>query len=87
MRTQVDDVDLAHNVRHGVQLVLEPLLNEFDVARITNMSVASVRRWRLKKVGPRAVRLGTAIRYRAEDLKAWMDSRPTVGGGQSELRG
>jgi hypothetical protein len=33
-------------------------LNEHDVARITGLSVASVRRWRLLKIGPRATKIG-----------------------------
>ena len=34
-----------------VDSVLETLLNEHDVARITGLSVASVRRWRLLRQG------------------------------------
>lgn len=61
---------------------IETLLNEHDVARITGLSVASVRRWRLLKTGgPRATKIGVAVRYRPQDVKAWLDSRPTIGGG------
>jgi len=56
------------------------LLNERDVARITGMSVASVRRWRLLRQGPRFLKLNAAVRYRAEDISAWLESRPTGGG-------
>jgi predicted DNA-binding transcriptional regulator AlpA len=65
---------------------LETLLNEHDVARLTGLSVASVRRWRLLKIGPRATKIGASVRYRPADLKAWLDSRPTIGGGNSEGR-
>jgi predicted DNA-binding transcriptional regulator AlpA len=58
------------------------LLNEYDVARITGLSVASVRRWRLFKKGPRYIKLGAAVRYRAEDVSAWLADRPTGGGEQ-----
>jgi predicted DNA-binding transcriptional regulator AlpA len=61
----------------------EVLLNEHDVARITGMSLASVRRWRLLGQGPRATKIGAAVRYKPEDLKVWLDSRPTIGGGPS----
>jgi predicted DNA-binding transcriptional regulator AlpA len=60
---------------------IETLLHERDIARITKLSVASVRRWRLLKIGPRATKIGAAVRYKPEDLKAWLDSRPTTGGG------
>ncbi len=58
---------------------LEILLNEQAVARITGLSVASVRRWRLLKQGPRYLKLGAAVRYRPEDVLAWLESRPTGG--------
>ena len=57
----------------------EKLLNEHDVARITGLSVASVRRWRLLRQGPKFLKLGSAVRYRSEDLAAWLSSRPTGG--------
>jgi predicted DNA-binding transcriptional regulator AlpA len=60
---------------------LPTLLNEYDVARVTGLSVASVRRWRLFKLGPKYLKLGSAVRYRAEDVRAWLETRPT-GGGQ-----
>jgi predicted DNA-binding transcriptional regulator AlpA len=58
---------------------LESLLNEFDVARITGLSVASVRRWRLLRQGPKYLKIGSAVRYRSDDLAAWLQSRPTGG--------
>jgi predicted DNA-binding transcriptional regulator AlpA len=60
------------------------LLNEQDVARITGMSVASVRRWRLFRRGPKYLKIGAAVRYRPEEISAWLESRPS-GGGQSAL--
>jgi predicted DNA-binding transcriptional regulator AlpA len=62
---------------------LEELLTEHDVARITGLSVASVRRWRLLRLGPKFLKLNSAVRYRPEDLSAWLESRPT-GGQQAE---
>jgi predicted DNA-binding transcriptional regulator AlpA len=62
---------------------LESLLNEFDVARITGMSIATVRRWRLFGAGPKYLKLGAAVRYKRDDISAWLESRPT-GGGQQE---
>jgi predicted DNA-binding transcriptional regulator AlpA len=57
------------------------LLNEHDVARITGLSVASVRRWRLIRQGPQYLKIGAAVRYRSEDLSVWLQSRPTGGTG------
>lgn len=63
------------------------LFNEREVARITNMSVASVRRWRLLRQGPRFIKVSkSAVRYRPEDVSAWLESRPTGGGQMSEAK-
>ena len=64
---------------------IETLLNEHDVDRITGMSVASVRRWRLLRQGPKYLKIGSAVRYRSEDISAWLNSRPT-GGEQIRAR-
>jgi predicted DNA-binding transcriptional regulator AlpA len=62
------------------------LLNEHDVARITGLSVASVRRWRLLRQGPKYIKIGAAVRYKPEDISAWLESRPSGGGHQAEAR-
>jgi predicted DNA-binding transcriptional regulator AlpA len=64
---------------------LESLLKEHDVARITGLSIASVRRWRLLRQGPKYLKLGSAVRYKPEDVSAWLASRPS-GGEQAEAR-
>ena len=56
------------------------LLNEYQVAELIGMSVATVRRWRLFRQGPRFLKIGAAVRYKAEDLAEWLESRPTGGG-------
>jgi predicted DNA-binding transcriptional regulator AlpA len=58
---------------------IDNLLNEHDVARITALSVASVRRWRLLGIGPKYIKIGAAVRYRAEDLRTWLETRPSGG--------
>jgi predicted DNA-binding transcriptional regulator AlpA len=64
---------------------LETLLNEHDVARITGLSVASVRRWRLLRQGPKYLKIGASVRYKPEDISAWLESRPS-GGGHPEAK-
>lgn len=61
--------------------ILEPLLNEKDISRITGLSLASTRRWRLNNQGPPFIKIHAAVRYRVADLRAWLASRP-VGGEQ-----
>ena len=60
---------------------LTSLLNEADVARITAMSLASVRRWRLLGRGPRFIKIGAAVRYHPHAVEAFLKSRPS--GGES----
>jgi len=57
------------------------LLTERQVAERLALSVATLRRWRLLGRPPRWIKLGSAVRYKSEDIAAWLDSRPT-GGGQ-----
>ena len=65
---------------------LHPLLHERDVARITGLSLASVRRWRFLGQGPKYLKIGSAVRYKPEDLAAWLETRPR-GGEQHPLQG
>jgi len=43
------------------------------------ISIASLRRWRLLRKGPKYVKVGAAVRYLPVDLTAWIASRPTGG--------
>lgn len=61
---------------------LESLLKEHDVARITGMSLGSIRRWRLFRRGPRYIKIGSAVRYRPDDVERFLNSRPSAGGAE-----
>jgi len=54
-------------------------LNEREVAAVLAVSVASIRRWRLLNQGPRFLKIGASVRYRPEDVEAWLHSRPSGG--------
>jgi len=54
-------------------LQLEILLTEYEYARITKRSVASVRRDRLLQQGCPYVKLGALVRYRPEDVRAHLE--------------
>jgi predicted DNA-binding transcriptional regulator AlpA len=55
------------------------MLNERDVARITGMSVQTIRRWRLFRSGPKYLKIGVAVRYKPADIAAWLEARPAGG--------
>jgi predicted DNA-binding transcriptional regulator AlpA len=53
---------------------LNSLLTEYDVARILNVSVATIRRRRLLKQAPVPVRVGASVRYRPEEISRFIES-------------
>ena len=48
------------------------LLKDTEIARMLEVSVATVRRWRLLNQGPRYLKLGASVRYRLEDLQEFL---------------
>jgi excisionase family DNA binding protein len=55
------------------------LLTELEVAERLRVSLACLRRWRLERRGPRFLKVGSLVRYPAEELDRWINSLP-VGG-------
>lgn len=55
------------------------LLMEPEVADRLRVSLACLRRWRLEKRGPRFVKVGSLVRYPAEELNQWIESLPAGG--------
>ena len=52
----------------------EALLTIDDVAALVNMPVASLRYWRVLGAGPRGFIIGRRLRYRLDDVLAWIDA-------------
>jgi predicted DNA-binding transcriptional regulator AlpA len=59
--------------------MLNELYTETDVAKYLRVSLACLRRWRLEKRGPKFMKVGSLVRYRPEDIPAWLNSLPTGG--------
>ena len=55
------------------------LMTEREVSKRLNVSLASLRRWRLLRRGPAFLKVGSLVRYRPEDLEEWLTSRPMGG--------
>ena len=55
-------------------------VDERFVAQYFQVSLATVRRWRLVGRGPRYRKLGALVRYSVQDLKVFEDSLPSNGG-------
>ena len=59
------------------------MLTDHEVAESYGLTVYCVRRWRYEGRGPKFLRLGGAIRYRAKDVQEFMDSCVVLPGEQS----
>jgi len=46
-----------------------------ELAELLQVPVKTVYTWRYKSIGPPAVPLGRYLRFRAEDVAAWLDER------------
>jgi len=49
------------------------LLNERELATACGISVLTLRKWRSLRRGPRFLKIGSLVRYRPEDVAAWID--------------
>ena len=61
-------------------------LNEKQVAEIMGISVKTLQRWRLFGEGPEWRKFGSAVRYPADALKAWIETVPRGGAVQIPVR-
>jgi len=51
----------------------DKLLTETEAANLLALSAKTLRRWRWAGLGPEFVKLGGAVRYRAEDIAAFIE--------------
>jgi len=61
------------------------LLTEHDVSKQLRVSLGSLRRWRMIRQGPPFFKVGPLVRYRSDDVEAWLSAQPT-GGSQSQRK-
>ena len=67
-----------------MQILTGRLLDEHAVAERLNVSVSTVRRWRLIGDGPRYVKIGTSVRYLPADVDGFIKDLPAAGGASRE---
>ena len=63
---------------------LTRLLNEQDLAKLTALSLGTIRRRRLSRQPPIFRKLGSAVRYHPDDVAAWIESCPSGGSHHTE---
>lgn len=54
-------------------LTIPDLLTIEELSDYLLVPVATLRRWRYERTGPRAVKLGRHVRYRRADVEKWLD--------------
>jgi hypothetical protein len=65
------------------QVSVDRLFDERSAANVLSCSVALLRKWRLFREGPSYVKIGRLVRYRQDDLNAFLVShRVETGGGR-----
>jgi predicted DNA-binding transcriptional regulator AlpA len=67
------------------QKVSKRLLNEHEVAGTCGISVLTLRKWRNQRRGPRFLKIGCLVRYRQQDVSAWIDGQKAVTCEQPEV--
>ena len=61
------------------------LLNEHEVAESCSISVLTLRKWRSQKRGPQYVKIGALVRYRPDDVDAWIVAQKSSGDISQEV--
>lgn len=59
--------------------IQEALIDEHQVAEMLSISVATVRRWRVVKLGPPYRKIGRLVRYERASIEAWLKVQPSGG--------
>ncbi len=65
---------------------IEPLLTEKEVAKLLNVSVATIRRRRLARQPPEWIKLNASVRYRPETVRRFIaeQERNLAAGARSD---
>ncbi len=59
-------------------------LTECEVSERTQISLATLRRWRLENRGPKYYKFGSLVRYGEAELTRWEQMQPTGGENSNE---
>ncbi|EFD51811.1 DNA binding domain, excisionase family [Micrococcus luteus SK58] len=54
---------------------MKELMTPDELSEYTGTPVHTLAHWRYVGRGPRFVKLGRAVRYRAEDVRAWLEAQ------------
>ena len=60
----------------------EPLWSVHDLSVYTGVPETTIYRWNYRGDGPPYLRVGKYVRYRREDVDAWLEGRAQHGAGE-----
>jgi len=59
-----------------MKMQADGMLNQEEAAQFLHLQPRTLESWRQRRIGPRFVRYSMrCVRYRAQDLQAWLDSQ------------
>ncbi len=61
------------------KLDLRPLLTTTDLAKRWSMTKESLENWRVKKIGPAYLKIGSKVLYKPEVIEAWEAKNSKLG--------
>lgn len=67
-------IRLVERLRQGEIPVAPEYLTAFQVAQMTGFSPKGLEGMRAKRIGPAYMKVGNSVRYRASDVRAWMEA-------------
>lgn len=67
-------IRLVERLRRGELPVAPEYLTAFQVAQLAGFTPKGLETMRAKRLGPPYMKVGNSVRYRAADVRAWMDA-------------
>jgi len=67
-------IRLVERLRRGELPVAPEYLTAFQVAQLTGFTPKGLETMRAKRLGPPYMKVGNSVRYRAAEVRAWMDA-------------
>ena len=61
----------------------QELLDTSELADLLTNKSNTIEGWRIKGVGPRYIKIGRLVRYRIEDVEAWLEAQARTSTSQA----
>ena len=73
-------LSLRQGVPANPATLVPELLTPEQVAELLHVEASLLRRWRYERRGPMSFKIGKYVRYRLEDVLAWLDDQRDASG-------